>query len=209
VIEIRSYRRVFDLERRVYSVDSLRLNPGGIPVRGVVYLIASLLLVLLVSALPLLGSLARLLPWYLRDLGLPAGAATLLSVIAIEGRSFHLAAVAVVRYRLGPRRLTGSYRRVKLRRERWIGEVLLIPDGSDSRMRRLRYTGPGAVLIAREHRLGARAAERSVSGGADRRGRADVVVHEAAGAQPLARGEVLSLRAGATLLIRPQQRSRH
>ena len=29
--EIRSYRRVFDLERRIYSIDRLRLNPGGVP----------------------------------------------------------------------------------------------------------------------------------------------------------------------------------
>ena len=36
-IEIRSYRAVFDLERRIYRVDRLRLNPGGVPVRGVVY----------------------------------------------------------------------------------------------------------------------------------------------------------------------------
>ena len=42
MIEIRSYRRVFDLERRVYSVDRLRLNPGGVPVRGIVYLLAIL-----------------------------------------------------------------------------------------------------------------------------------------------------------------------
>jgi hypothetical protein len=33
-MEIRSFRRVFDLERRIYRVDRLRLNPGGIPVRG-------------------------------------------------------------------------------------------------------------------------------------------------------------------------------
>ncbi len=35
MMEIRSYRRVFDLERRIYQVDRLRLNPSGVPVRGV------------------------------------------------------------------------------------------------------------------------------------------------------------------------------
>ncbi len=44
MIEIRSYRRVFDLERRIYSVDQLRLNPGGVPVRGVLYFLALLAL---------------------------------------------------------------------------------------------------------------------------------------------------------------------
>ncbi len=28
-------------------------------------------------------------------------------------------------------------------------EIVLLPDGSDGRMRRLRYTGPGAVLVRR------------------------------------------------------------
>ena len=41
-MEIRSYRRVFDLERRIYRVDRLRLNPGGVPVRGVVYFLVIL-----------------------------------------------------------------------------------------------------------------------------------------------------------------------
>ena len=35
-IEVRSYRTVFDLERRLYRIDRLRLNPGGVPVRGIV-----------------------------------------------------------------------------------------------------------------------------------------------------------------------------
>ena len=37
VMEVRSYRRVFDLERRIYSIDRMRLNPSGVPLRGVVY----------------------------------------------------------------------------------------------------------------------------------------------------------------------------
>ena len=53
MIEIRSYRAVFDLERRIYRVDQLRLNPGGIPVRGVVYFLAILAATLLASSLPL------------------------------------------------------------------------------------------------------------------------------------------------------------
>ncbi len=203
MIEIRSYRRVFDLERRVYSVDRLQLNPGGIPVRGVVYLTVSLALVLLVGELPLLGAIVAVLPWYLRDLVFPLSGAAILTVIRIEGRSFHLASAAVVRYRLRPRRLVGLRRRAELGRQQWPGEVVILPDGSDSRMRRLRYTGPGAVLITREHRRGGRAVERGRFGFARRGARADVVLHEAPGAQPLERGEVMSLRRGTTLLVRP------
>ena len=71
-MEIRSYRAVFDLERRIYRVDRLRLNPGGIPVRGVVYFLAILLATLIAGQPAAGGSGDRALPWYLRDLALPA-----------------------------------------------------------------------------------------------------------------------------------------
>ena len=36
--------------------------------------------------------------------------------------------------------------------ERWHPEeILMLPDGSDGQMRRLRYTGPGAVLVTVAH----------------------------------------------------------
>ena len=152
MIEIRSYRAVFDLERRIYRVDQLRLNPGGIPVRGVVYFLAILLATLIAGSLPVVGAAIGALPWYLRDLALPAASATVLSVIRIEGRPFHLAAYALLRYGVGPRTLLGVVRPCGAPGERWYPqEVLMLPDGSDGAMRRLRYTGPGAVLITAAH----------------------------------------------------------
>jgi hypothetical protein len=151
VIEIRSYRAVFDLERRIYRVDQLRLNPGGIPVRGVVYFIVILLATLIAGGLPLVGAAIGALPWYLRDLALPIASATVLSVIRIEGRPFHLAAYALLRYRAGSRQLAGV-RPCGATDARWRPEeILMLPDGSDGGMRRLRYTGPGAVLITTAH----------------------------------------------------------
>lgn len=151
MIEIRSYRAVFDLERRIYRVDQLRLNPGGIPVRGVVYFLAILAATLLASSLPLLGAAVGMLPWYLRDLALPVASATVLSVIRIEGRPFHLAAYALLRYRAGPRSFAGV-RPCDAPGACWRPEeILLLPDGSDGEMRRLRYTGPGAVLVTTAH----------------------------------------------------------
>jgi hypothetical protein len=151
MIEIRSYRAVFDLERRIYRVDQLRLNPGGIPVRGVVYFLAILLASLIAAGLPVLGDVIGALPWYLRDLALPVASATVLSVIRIEGRPFHQAAYALLRYTAGPRRLSGTGS-CGAPGDRWHPEeILILPDGSDRRMRRLRYTGPGAVLITTAH----------------------------------------------------------
>jgi hypothetical protein len=145
VSEIRSYRSVFDLERRIYRIDRLRLNPGGVPVRGVVYGLAVLAALALAARTPLLGDAVRALPWYVRELLLPAASAGLLTLIRVEGRPFHLAAAALVRHALGPRHLSGL-RPCAAPGRRWRpDELLVLPDGSDARLRRLRYTGPGAV----------------------------------------------------------------
>ena len=90
--------RCSTLERRIYRVDQLRLNPGGILVRGVVYFLTILLGMLIAGSLPLVGTAIGALPWYLRDLALPVASATVLSVIRIEGRPFHQAAYALLRF---------------------------------------------------------------------------------------------------------------
>jgi hypothetical protein len=203
-MEIRSYRRVFDLERRVYSVDRVRLNPGGVPVRGVVYFVAILAIEVLAEHLPLLGHLARAVPWYLRDLALPGLTATVLGAIRIEGRTFHLAARALVRRACGQRRLAIGGHRTTVGQRWHAPEIVLLPDGSDARMRRLRYTGPGAVLVAIEHELGTREGGRAVTGAS----RATLTLREPDGAVALARGQVISLAAAGRLLVRAHDRRR-
>ncbi len=149
--EIRSYRNVFDLERRIYRVDRLRLNPGGVPLRGIVYFLAILAVTLLTGSLPLIGVFVRMLPWYARDVAVPSAAAALLTLIKIEGRSFHLAALALLRYAFGPRKLFGL-RPYTAADRRWrLQELVVLVDGSEARLRRLRYTGPGAVLVRTAH----------------------------------------------------------
>ena len=202
-MEIRSYRRVFDLERRIYRVDRLRLNPGGIPVRGVVYFLAILAGALIVGRLPLLAVAVQALPWYVRDLALPAASAVVLTAIRIEGRPFHLAAQDLVRYRCGPRRLAGlrpcRASSCSVPGARWRPrELLILPDGSDSTMRHLRYTGPGAVLVTVAH-------ERELNGsdvlelfGRRRR----LIVRQQPGARAPAGGQVIVLQRGARLRVR-------
>jgi len=198
VTEIRSYRAVFDLERRIYRVDQLRLNPGGIPVRGVVYFLAILLTMLIAGGLPLAGAVIGALPWYLRDLALPIASATVLSVIRIEGRPFHSAAYALLRYRAESRRLAGV-RPCGGPGECWCPEeILLLPDGSDGGMRRLRYTGPGAVLITTAHERLDRGAGRWGGLGWAR----SLTVRELPGAGALSSGQVIALAAGTRLDVR-------
>ena len=143
--EIRSFRSVFDLERRIYRVDRVRLNPGGIPVRGVLYFFGALLALTLAARVPLLGEPLRALPWYGLELALPGFCAGLLALIRVEGRPFHLTVLALLRYGLGPRHLSG-WARCEPRGARWpMEDLLVLPDGSDAGVRRLRYSGPGAV----------------------------------------------------------------
>jgi hypothetical protein len=202
-MEIRSYRSVFDLERRIYRVDRLRLNPGGVPVRGVVYFIVILSAILLAGRLPLLGAAVRALPWYLRDLGLPLASAAVLTMIRVEGRPFHLAAQALLRYATGPRHLAGT-RPCAAPGQRWYPEeILMLPDGSDSRLRRLRYTGPGAVLVTAAHERAERGP--GVLGLPGRRpafGRSQLTLRELPGAPAPERGQVIVLARGARLRVR-------
>jgi hypothetical protein len=152
---IRSYRRVFELERRIYRIDRVRLNPGGVPVRGIAYFVTLLLAALAFEQLPLISLVAPAAPWYVRELALPGVLSAALAVVRIDGRPFHLAARGVLACGLGPRRLVG------LRGDRrsarapaaiwWPNPLLMIPDGSEHRMRRLSYRGPGALLIAVAH----------------------------------------------------------
>jgi len=158
-MQIRSYRHVFDLERRIYRIDRIRLNPGGVPVRGVVYFFALLVAALAAAHLPLVAAVARIAPWYVRDIAAPAALAALLTVVRIEGRPFHLAARAALRFCLTPRQIAGLGAVVGSRvrvddapGKRWYpSPLLMLPDGSDSGARRLRYTGPGALVVSVAH----------------------------------------------------------
>lgn len=192
-MEIRSYRAVFDLERRIYRIDRLRLNPAGVPVRGIVYFLALLATIALCARVPPLRTVASALPWYLLYVALPGAGATLLTVIAIDGRPAHLAAQALLRHRLAPRRSVGF--RAGRGAESGVcwrpPEILLLPDGSDARVRRLRYTGPGAALVGVAH-------ERSESPAlAGRRSR--LTVAALPGRSRPVHGEVIALAARARL----------
>lgn len=199
---IRSYRRVFDIERRIYRIDRVRLNPGGVPVRAVVYFLALLVAVLALERLPVLGALVASFPWYARAVAAPVAGAAVLSMIRIEGRPFHLSARAMWRHRLGPRRLSGALPAASPGRRWYPHDILLIPDGSDSTFRRLRFSGPGAVLIAVEHERSGRATEEGVRGIGRAGWRPAITIKAAPCAPALQSGQVIALAAGVRLLVR-------
>jgi hypothetical protein len=199
VTEIRSFRRVFDLERRIYSVDGMRLNPTGIPVRGVAYLLATILLAAFARETPVLGSLLGVVPWYLCEIVGPGLVATVLALIRIDGRTFHRAAESQLRLAIGPRRLSGLAARSAVGRRLLPTALVMLPDGSDARLRRLRYRGPGAVLVAVDHERAGADEHRGVGRG---RGRTLVLRGAAVPATRRAR-RVIALAEGSELLVEP------
>jgi hypothetical protein len=153
-ITIHSYRAVFDLERRIYRIDTLRLNPAGVPLRGILYAAVLALLALVVCRLGALGWPLRALPWYVRLVLAPALGGAALCVIRLEGRTFHLVLGALLTYAASPRLLCGlAAPSAPAPGSRWgPGELVALCDGSEARLRRLRYRGPGRVLVRAAHR---------------------------------------------------------
>lgn len=111
-LQIRSFRLVFDLERRIHRVDRFRLPlPYGLPLRSLVYGAASLLGILVLAHLPGFGALISGLPAPARYVLLPAGIAYALTQVRLDGRSAHAAATAWIRYRCRPTALV-AFRRL-------------------------------------------------------------------------------------------------
>jgi hypothetical protein len=203
-LEVRSYRSVFELERRIYRIDSVRLNPAGVPLRGIAYGATIALAIAIASSLPVTGRLLAMVPWYLRLAVAPAALAALLTIVRIDGRPFHLAAIALLAQRIAPRQVAALSTCAPLGRCWRPSPLVLIPDGSDARMRPFRYRGPGAVLI--------RCAHERVEWGRTLLGRrlwrADVSVLGEAKAKPLARPCAVDLAAGVVLDVRVSTRRR-
>ena len=87
---IRSYRRVFRINRRLYRIERWTIPvPGGIPLIGIGYFAAALIVVLLLGQLPLAATVVALLPPPLRYVIVPAAIATVLVSIEPDGRAPH------------------------------------------------------------------------------------------------------------------------
>lgn len=195
-IEICSYRTVFDLERRIYRIDRMRLNPQGVPIRGLIYALALLAASAALTSLPGLELAVRVLPWYVREGAVPIGLAALLTLLRIDGRPIHVAAPPCARMAWGPRRMR-SLRPAPVLRSWAPPDLLMLPDGSDAQPRRLRYSGPGAVLIAGPH-------ERIHTGGVPRLlRRADVVLRQPRRGSERDRAQLIEIAPGTRAETRP------
>ena len=98
-VVIRSYRRVFEVDRRIYRVDRWALPvPGGVPLRALGYFAATALLMVL------LGDLVSFLTPPLRFVVVPLAVAVLGTQAAPDGRTAHRFAWDWLCFRLRARR---------------------------------------------------------------------------------------------------------
>src|SRR4051794_3155566 len=152
---IRSYRRVFEVDRRIYRVDRWALPvPGGVPLRAVGYFVASLLGILAAGALPLVGEVVDVVSAPLRFVVVPLAFAVLGTQVAPDGRAAHRFAWDWLRLRLRARRRCGG-RVVPLEREpvAWHGELPVRWDVDGPQLRRGRVRGPAWITFSTPVRL--------------------------------------------------------
>jgi len=157
-LTIRSYRRVFEVDRRIYRVDRWALPvPGGIPLRGLGYFAAAVALVVGLAALPGVGELVGALSPPLRYVVVPLAVAVLGTQAAPDGRAAHRFALDWLGLRLRARRRSAG-RSVPLEGERvpWHGVLTVRWDGHAAQLLPGRVRGPARVTFGVPVRLSPR-----------------------------------------------------
>jgi TcpE family len=146
---IRSYRRVFQVDRRIYRVDRWALPvPGGVPLRGVGYFAATLVVLVVCGSLPGVGALVGALSPPLRYVVLPLAVAVAGTQAAPDGRSAHRFAWDWLRFCLRARRRCAG-RMVPLEGEpvTWDRGLGVCWDGHGAALHRARVHGPARVTF--------------------------------------------------------------
>ena len=150
LMEIRSFRVVFALERRLHRIDRFRLPlPYGVPLRGLAYAAVALLLIVLAGRLPVVGELIGLAPAPFRYMLLPAGTGFLLARARVDGRPAHGFALAWLRFRAAPKRINAFRPTAAVdERRRIFDPIVFMPDDSAATYRPARVKGPATIRVA-------------------------------------------------------------
>jgi hypothetical protein len=165
---VRSYRRVFRVDRRIYRVDRWSLPvPGGVPLRGVGYFALALGVVLLLGRLPGIGELVSMLSAPVRYVIVPLAVAVLGLQAAPDGRVAHRFAADWLRLRVRHRRRSAG-RRIPLEGERiaFGGTLATVWDDRAPELHRARVRGPARVTFNCAMRLRHRRGGRLLADGA-------------------------------------------
>jgi hypothetical protein len=203
-IQLRGYRRVFRIERRLYKFDRWRIPyPHGVPLRGIGYFLAADLALLAFSRAPLAGALLGLLGPTVGFVGLPLLLAFALMQGRIDGRPPHHVLVSLAAWRLAPRELAGLEACPPRGAEVVpVEEVAVAFDGRESFPVAGRVRGPAAVTLRYPGELCAEGAPPWVRDPVRRAARARRYrVRRREGAAPMLRGKVISVPRGREAVI--------
>lgn len=152
-LTLRSYRLVFQLQRRIHRIDRYRLPlPYGLPLAGAGCAFALLLVVAGASRLPIIGAILALLPWPLHWVVIPVAGAQLLSRTTADGRPFHEALRHRLVAQIRPRRLAGVESLPRTIDPRAL-RVTIAPDESAVVYRAGTVSGPATVILRQPARL--------------------------------------------------------
>ena len=186
-IAVRSFRVVFELERRIHKVDRIRLPlPYGLPLRSLSYAVLAFAAVVALARLPIVGALVAAIPAPVRLAVVPAVMAYALTQLRPDGRPAHWFLLAWMRQRLSPATVV-ALAPVRRRRTERLGELVVAPDERDVRYRPGVIEGPAVALL----RLPV-----------EPRARGKTFELRSAGEQPLYRGRRLALSAGRRAVLR-------
>jgi hypothetical protein len=148
-IVLRSYRLAFEVERRLHRIDRFRIPlPYGVPLRGIGYGTAILLVLLVAARVPVVGVLISLIPWPVRLMFVPIAGAGALCRIDCDGRPAHEALLHRARAAIRPSSVVAFERASEPQVVR-LASVAVAPDERDPTYRRGFIRGKGAVMFRR------------------------------------------------------------
>src|SRR4051812_22546856 len=184
---IRSFRVVFELERRIHKVDRMRLPlPYGLPLRSVAYAVAAFATVLVLTRIPLLGPGLSAIPAPVRLAVLPALAAYVLTELRPDGRPAHWFLLAWARQQVTASTAI-ALAPTRHRQIERLDEFVVAPDERGFRYCPGVVEGPAVALL----RLPT-----------DARARGRTLVLEPGGELPLYRGRRLALKSQQRAVLR-------
>jgi hypothetical protein len=147
-LTIRSFRVVFNLERRIHKIDRWRIpTPYGVPLRGIAYWAAALVVIVLLGRLPLAGPLTAILPPPIRFVILPLAVAFLFARLRVDGRPAHTAIASWLRFELSASRLAGLRAVPRCGAVVRLEDVAIVPDERSARYRSAVIEGPATLLL--------------------------------------------------------------
>jgi hypothetical protein len=147
---LRSYRRVFRIERRLYRIEDWRLPlPGGVPLRALAYFCVAELCILILAQLPGTGHLLSLLPVEWRYGIVPIGCAMAGWWASPDGRPAHRFAATWLRAQLRRRRRrTGRPVRPEGERLELASDLAVRSSAPGRRLVRARVRGPARLVLS-------------------------------------------------------------